>query len=315
MGKLLEKKNKLKEGEMIQLCYDEAFKIMFANSKHIEILTMLLSKIFKVDYEALEGKVELLSLKVSSKKIGEKKCERDVVVSIKHDEIYNIILEVNVKKKFYQSIMNRNLYYTFQTAGHTLIEKNTYDEMPYTFLINFNTFFINRTKKEVFEEFVLQDKYGMVLSDKYKVFNINIEECYNLWYHNNYQGKFESYEEDLVLLCASLMVSEEKEFNSILKMIQMKPEIKELMEGKIREMNHDEKLVTEYRTWKDENERINASIINEERKEARQEGLEEGRVEAKKEIVLEMYRNNISLDMISKCTNLSQEEIKNIINE
>ena len=187
--------------------------------------------------------------------------------------------------------------------------------MPYTFLINFNTFFINRTKKEVFEEFVLQDKYGMVLSDKYKVFNINIEECYNLWYHNNYQGKFESYEEDLVLLCASLMVSEEKEFNSILKMIQMKPEIKELMEGKIREMNHDEKLVTEYRIWKDENERINASIINEERKEARQEGLEEGRVEAKKEIVLEMYRNNISLDMISKCTNLSQEEIKNIINE
>jgi hypothetical protein len=88
----------------------------------------------------------------------------------------------------------------------------------------------------------------------------DIEECYNLWYHNNYQGKFESYEEDLVLLCASLTVSDEKEFNSILKMIQMKPEIKELMEGKIREMNHDEKLVTEYRTWKDENERITASI-------------------------------------------------------
>ena len=94
MGKVLEKKNRLKEGEIIQLCYDEAFKIMFANSEHIEILTMLLSKIFKVDYEDLEGKVELLPLKESSKKLGEKKCERDVVVSIKNDEVYNIIEEL-----------------------------------------------------------------------------------------------------------------------------------------------------------------------------------------------------------------------------
>ena len=321
MGKLLERKNKLREGEMIQLCFDEAFKIMFGNSEHIEILTMLLSKIFKVDYELLEGKVELMPLKAPSKMIGEKKCERDVVVSIKHDETYNIVLEVNVRKRFYKTIIDRNLYYTFQTAGHTLIEKETYDKIPYTFLINFNTFFVNQAKRNVFEEFLIQDKYGMVLSDKYKIFNINIEECYNLWYHNNYQGMFESYEEDLMLLCASLMVKEEEDFKRILKMIQMKPEIKELMEGVTRQMNHDEELVTEYKTWKNENERINASIINEERKEAHEEGyeeglekgLEKGSISAKKQIVLEMYKNNISLNMIVKCTNLTKEEIEGII--
>ena len=316
MGKLLEKKKKLKEGEIIELCFDQAFKIMYGNSKHIEILTMLLSKIFKVDYEVLEGKVEIMPLKEPSKKIGEKKVERDVVVSIKHNETYNIILEVNVKKRFYQAIIDRNLYYTFQTAGHTLIEKETYDKMPYTFLINFNTFFINRSKNNVFEEFVLQDKYGMVLSEKYKIFNINIEECYNLWYHNNYQGKFGAYEEDLVLLCASLMVKEEKDFKEILQMIQMKPEIKKLMEGVTRQMSHDEELVTEYKTWKNENERINASIINEERKEAHEEGYEEGLEKGidtrNKEIVLEMYKNNISLEMIAKCTNLPIEEIEKI---
>ncbi len=36
MGKLLEKKNKLKEGEIIPLCFDEAFKIMFANKEHMK---------------------------------------------------------------------------------------------------------------------------------------------------------------------------------------------------------------------------------------------------------------------------------------
>ena len=160
---------------------------------------------------------------------------------------------------------------------------------------------------KVFEEFVLQDKYGMVLSDKYKVFNINIEECYNLWYHNNYQGMFEPYEEDLMLLCASLMVSDESDFKKILQMIQMKPEIKELMEGVTKQMSHDEELVTEYKTWKNENERINASIINEERNEAHQLGLEEGiqkgkeqgikegTLNTKREMVLKMYnkKNNI----------------------
>lgn len=81
----------------------------------------------------------------------------------------------------------------------------------------------------------MQDKYGLVLSEKYKIFNINIEECHKLWYHNDYQGKFESYEEDLMLLCASMMVEKEEDFREILAMIQMKPKIKELMEGVIRE--------------------------------------------------------------------------------
>ena len=120
-------------------------------------------------------------------------------------------------------------------------------------------------------------------------------------------------------------------------MIQMKPEIKELMEGVTKQMSHDEELVTEYKTWKNENERINASIINEERNEAHQEGLEEGielglergikkgkeqgikegkvqgALNAKREIVLEMCNKKIPLDIISECTHLTLDEIKAII--
>ena len=82
----------------------------------------------------------------------------------------------------------------------------------------------------------------------------------------------------------------------------MKPEIMELMEGLVKEMNHDEKLVTEYKVWKNEDERINASIIN----EVRKEGIKEGKIDA----VLSMYNDNLPLDLISKYTKLSVEEIK-----
>ena len=318
MDKILDKKNKLKEGEIIPLHYDKAFKIMYANQEHIEVLTMLLSKLLKVDYKRLEGNVTLLPLTETSKTITEKRCERDVLVSVKTDRDYNIILEVNVRKGFFQSVLERNLYYTYQTAGHILKESMDYTNLPYTILVNFNTFFVNKDKKEVIEDFRYRDKYGYVLTEKNINYNINIEECYKLWYNNNYQGKFEPYEEDLVLLSAAMMVDNSEDFGKIIKMVRMKPEIMELMEGLIREMNHDEKLVTEYKTWKNEEERINASCIAEAHnvgvEEGLKQGIKQGIKQIQEEMVLNMFNNNLSLDLISKYANLSIDEVKAIIN-
>ena len=83
-------------------------------------------------------------------------------------------------------------------------------------------------------------------------------------------------------------------------------------------MSHDEELVVEYKTWKNENERINASIINEERKEAHEEGKEQGIKEGKeqgiKEIVLKMNNKKIPLNIISEYTDLTIDEIQEILN-
>ena len=310
MNKILDKKNNLADGEMIKLCFDEAFKIIYANQDHPEILTLLLSKVLKIDYKLLEGKVTLLPLKATNKTVGEKKCERDILVSVKTNHDYKIVIEVNVKKNFYQSVIDRNLYYTYQTAGHVLQESMNYDDIPYTILINFNTFFINKNQKDVFEEFCYRDKYGYILTEKNINYNINIEECHRLWYNNEYQGKFESFEEDLLLLCAAMMVDKEVDFSNILKMVQMKPEIMELMEGLVKEMNHDEKLVTDYKVWKNEEERINASIISEVRRNSIKEGIEQ----KEKEMVLNMYKENITLDIISKCAGIGIDEVQEIIN-
>ena len=149
---MITKKRNLKQGEIIKLCYYQAFKLMYGNSNHIEILTVLLSKILEIDYNDLEGNITLLPLNVKNKTIGEKKSERDVVVSVKTDEAYRIILEVNVKKEFYESVMDRNIYYTFDEARR-LIEGEMYDDMDITFLINFNTFFINKERKKVYYKY------------------------------------------------------------------------------------------------------------------------------------------------------------------
>ena len=121
---------------------------------------------------------------------------------------------------------------------------------------------------------------------------------------NDIDNNVESYEEDLVLLCAAMMVDKEEDFINILRMVQMKPEIMELMEGLVKEMNHDEKLVTEYKIWKNEEERINASRMD----EAYKTGIEEGAKQTRKELVLDMYNDNVSLELISKYTKLNENE-------
>ena len=59
-----------------------------------------------------------------------------------------------------------------------------------------------------------------------------------------------------MLLCAAMMVDNQDDFHNIVSEVRMKPEIKELMEGIVRKMNSDEILVTEYRSWKEENRLI-----------------------------------------------------------
>ena len=218
-------------------------------------------------------------------------------------------MEINIKRGLFDSVIDRNLYYMFQESGHTLKKGMDYSKIPYTVLINFNTFFINGEQKDVFEEFSYRDKYGMELTEKNKIINVNIEECYRLWYNQEYQGKFEPYEEDLMLLCAAMMVDNQDEFHNILDMVRMKPEIKKLMESVVRNMNDDERLVSEYRSWKEEERLINEAIIN----EVREKSINEGIAQNRKEMILNMHNKNISLDIIAECANLTEEEVRGII--
>jgi len=116
-----------------------------------------------------------------------------------------------------------------------------------------------------------------------------------------------------------MMVDNEEKFHEIISMVEMKPEIKVLMEGLVKQMSHDEELVTGYKTWKNEEERIQSSIIKEERRNSFNEGIakgiEQGIAQTKKEMVLNMHNKNISLDIIAECVNLTLEEVKEIIED
>ena len=177
------RKANLKPGEKVPLCYDEGFKIMFANPKILEPLTYLLSNILEVSYQELEGKIELAPLRIPNETIGEKKMERDVLVTLKEYEVGKIILEVNFKDSFFETVINRNLNYLSEVASKGLKETDTYDEIVPTLLVNFNTFYVDNIHKKKFDYYYFRNDEGHILTSKQKILNINIVDCYNAWYN------------------------------------------------------------------------------------------------------------------------------------
>ena len=276
---MLKKKRGLQPGEMIPLSFDEAFKIMYANPKYMEILTLLISKILKVEYQLIEGKVELAPTTIPNRTIGEKKCERDIVVSLKTSPKYKIILEVNIRKEFYQSIMDRNLYYAFQVAGGGLKEGDNYQDIGITFLVNFNDFYVDNRSKKALDFYLLRNEEGHILSDREKVLNINVEACYNLWYNKSYIGKFEPYEEDLILLCAAMHTNLQQEFEECLETVRARPEIIELMERNVEEMSQDEELWGRWYNKEQEEAILLESMRREDIERGRSEGYNQGKSE------------------------------------
>ena len=138
--------------------------------------------------------------------------------------------------------MDRNIFYMQEVATSGFEEGADFENLDITFLVNFITFYVDKINKKVFDEYVYRNEEVIFYPKSKKVLNINIVECYNLWYDNNYQGMFEPYEEDLMLLSASLCVTKQKDFESIIEHVRTKPEIKNLMEGVLTEMTEDERM-------------------------------------------------------------------------
>lgn len=307
---MLTKKRNLKKGEMIPLYFDEAFKMMYANPKYIEVLTLLISRILKVEYKDIEGKVELLPTTVPNRTLGEIKSERDIVVSVRSNPEYKIVMELNIKRELFQNIVNRNLYYACGMFGG-LEESKQYQDMRIIYQVNFNNYFIDEQNKPVIDLYQLRNAFGNILSDRLQVLNINIDECYKLWYNKSYKGKFEPYEEDLLLLCAAMNTSKMNEFEECLKEVRTNPKIIQSMEEAVENMTQDEHEWGRLYNKEEEEARMWEGIRRETREKALKEGIEQGVYKVAKG----MLKRNVPIETISEYTGLTIDQIKALYKE
>ena len=264
-------------------------------------------------YDLEEGHIEVIPNTIPNKELGKKKTERDIVVRIKSDENRKIILEVNIKPNSFDTIINRNLFYMNQVYTTELKEKENYDKITSTFLINFNTFYTDNIHKKLFDTYYFRNEEGYILTEKQKILNINIDKCYQLWY-DKVEMEFKSpYERDLFYLCSAMVTKEINEFTQCIEMIDTTHSIKEIMEEVSSDMNSKDELRFSFKDFMEEERRINDSIISVVRNSGIKQGIETGSLQAKTEMILNMNNKNIPLDTIVECSNLSAYEVQQII--
>ncbi len=309
-----EKKASLAPGEILKLKDDECFKIMFANKKHIRILTMLLSKILKTPYETLsKSKIHLETLTNQNVTAGEKKTECDIAVSVKKDDKITdkIMLEVNIRSSAFQTIIDRDNFYFSDMIANAFPESEGYKNLPNNLLVNFNNFSLNK-RGLIFDEYMYRNVYGDVLTEKSRILNIDIAKCYQLWYNKGIKEEnIDNYSKDLTLISAALSMDKKKDFMKCMNKVEMSPEIRSEMEGVLDNMCRDEKLVSRYYNREEEERRIQEGIY----KEIAEKTATETREATKKEMIIKMYNQNATIEFISSVSDLTSSEIEKIIND
>lgn len=316
--------NEEQKDEIRILIKDKYFKMLFANPKHLETTTFLVSRILETEYKDIVGKVSLAPLKVvkeEDKKVIE---ERDIVVSLLTDDITKLILEANYDTQSFKyqndyylenrdswvTKINRDIYYILGVYYNSLANASNYDKLPKVILVDFNPYFISEDK--FMERCYFKTDSGHIVTDKLQIININIVKCYKLWYSNNYKSDdYNKYEQDLILLGAMLATRKKEDVSECLSILNTTKKIKKIFKGVIEKMDKDEEANGRLYNREEELKRIYEGAIDRAKRRSYAEGIDQNR----REMVIAMYNNNATLEFISSVSSLSISEIEKIIND
>ena len=122
------------------------------------------------------------------KRVDEKASDKDVVFIVDLEEPYDklkVNLEMNNTKYISSITISRNVYYLSNFHSLGLKEKENYNKLLQTIQYNFNRGYVDKTNRNLIDEYYLRNKYGNILTEDIKIVHINVDELSKLWYSEN----------------------------------------------------------------------------------------------------------------------------------
>ena len=282
----------MEEKEFYTAKNDRVFKEIFMKEENKDILIKLLESI--LDIKIIE--LEYLNLEKNVDNINIRKKYFDLHVKTSSE---NIQIEVNPNVLEYTR--PRNVSYICDTYSHQVLKGEEYNENSKVIQINF-TYGLMKNKK---------DKYYM--DDAYRIYKIQDEK------RNSYVENFTIYEYNMDYLMKVWYSKNEKEIDRYKYIIMMDLQKEEL--GKLSEKDkvvdrYMEEVVKvnedpdfhQYMSWEEDQRKIQNSINS----QYKREGLAEGRAEGIKETAKKMKEDGLNIEIISKYTGLTAEEINEL---
>ena len=292
---------------VLNLGNDYLFKALFRSIEAREMVALFLSKITGLDEEVLLN-ADYIGGEIPKKKQKEKAKTSDVIVKITDD--CRIILECNSSKN--SNLFRKNTSYAFANyIEYSKIGKNTSTSIyPDIYLVNIDMFTHFKTKEPI-SLFTISNNEGDIEVDSYKSYHFILDNALNKEYNKD---------EDLYRIALFLNANAIEELEKISK------DDERFMKayGKVEEyMSNDDFLI--YYDKEEMNEFEKKTCYQDGLNEGRELGISEGRElgisegrelgisEGQKEIIKNMISNGITISEISKMVNISEEEIRKLI--
>ena len=286
----------MKKTKIISLSYNAMFKAVFYENK--KVLVSIIQAIFDYCNFKVEIKEENLFIRNNELPIGnatDKQLVCDYIIKI--DD--NTDLNIEINRTSYPGLVERNMTYSFKIycdhfkAGDKYIEFSKYSLLQ----VNFNNF-ENPDKRCINKFFLIDtDNIGNYLSKNLCILNIDIASCFKLVYNNDKLDEISMLER----LSAILFPDTLEDISSIIRSDIMDKETKkEFLEDVVKKSK--DKDIEEAVKLEDN--------IDYRFKLMEEDALNRGIEQSINKTIKNMLANNFDLEIISKCTGKSIEEIK-----
>ncbi|MFR5756383.1 MAG: Rpn family recombination-promoting nuclease/putative transposase [Lachnospiraceae bacterium] len=284
--------------KIIPMTNDRVFKSVLSSIEARDYLIDIISGITGLPKANLKKDMTFVDSehRISSK--NESKKISDLVVEVK-DNVIN--LEMN--NTYYKKLVDRNFEYIAKLKSNLIGE--SYNKIRKVIQINFDNF--NRYNDDrVVIKFEMRDEKGIkegVSLESYHVILPNVKEKY---YNENNK-------DDLIGKLVIFVAERDEELQKLIdKHIELRPVGKKLVE-----ISREEEARGIY-DLEEHERRVRNSLIedaledgwNRGKKEGKEEGIKEGIKENKLSVAKKLSEEGISLDIIKKVTNLSDDDIK-----
>ena len=296
--------------KIIPATFDPVFKALLTSEECREYLADIISYITKIPKEDIMNNLVVRNSELINNKVKEKRKITDLIVDVLNNRIN---LEMN--KEYYTGLFTKNNAYQHKIAAEQFLSGKDYVEEKKIIQINFDLF-TRYDKREVIKFMIMDVEKQIVETENYEKYHVNLD----LISKKNYNKEKLSKEEKELLI---LTLEDIKEIEKLVEGDDTMKRVKD----KVVELSEDEELIGVYDKEivdrKVRNSMIKSAKMEAEKdgleqglKKGLKQGLEQGKIaginEEKLNIAKKMLDEKIEIEIISKITNLSIDEIKNI---
>ncbi len=286
-----------KEKKLLELSSDVVFKAFMTSDNTLEYKVLLLSEITTLPKEFFVN-ASYTTRELNPDHKLTKTFRTDVFVKA----VNNTTLVLEMNNEYYKGVLTKSLEYSFRIMSENIQKSDDYKDAVRHIEINFNNFSIDKSKRLVTKLGITDLDTNEIATDLWTGYIVDIALLNKGCYNQNER------------LLDLLKIFSNEGIEDIRGGKIMDKDVKKALDDALTELERissDEKIVGLYDAEKRER-MIRKSMIETAKEEGIEQGIEQGTINTKKEIVKNMLNQGIDLETISKCTNLSIEEIEKL---